>query len=95
MADVFTSKGKCGLVTLFHVSVCQLVLMLEWFPSQEGGLPAFCHDPPPHPPIPGKVGGNGCGQAGDNSCPPATGGLEESFNKVSDSRIIVEGTTHI
>lgn len=48
MADVLTSKDKCALVTLFHVSVCQLVLMLEWFPSQEGGLAAFCHDPPPN-----------------------------------------------
>lgn len=29
MANVFTSEGKCALVTLLHVSVCQLVLMLE------------------------------------------------------------------
>lgn len=34
MVCVKTTEGKCALVTLLHVSVCQLVLMLELFPGQ-------------------------------------------------------------
>lgn len=61
-----TTEGKCALVTLLHVSTCQLVLIPGLFLGQGKAWPLFALIPPP---IPGMVGGIGCGLAENNSCP--------------------------
>lgn len=83
----YVTEGKCALVTL-HVSVCQLVVDCRVVPGLREGPAFFCPNSSHH----SRHGWrNRLWSGWEQQLPRGTGGLEESFNKASDSRITMPG----
>lgn len=93
-----TSEGKrCSRNSSPSVSLSACVLTLELFPGQGKAWPFSALTP--HPTLLPSHSMHGWQERlwawlGTTAAPRRTGGLEESFNKASDSGIIDAGTIH-